>query len=116
MVKPQAIKPGYFVALCLVPRTAPRSCYIGLVMAADEYGIRINLVHWDDNLDMIVRETEDFFATWQSITSMLVCTEEEPSRRFLRDKTKVWLTAVESMSAAEKAAGIRKEQLQKVPR
>ena len=48
MAKPQAIRQGYYVAISLVPETAPSNCYIGLVQAADEFGIRINLIHWDD--------------------------------------------------------------------
>ncbi len=101
MAKPQAIRPGYYVALALVPGTAPCICYIGLVLATDEYGIRVNLVHWDDELDVIVRHTEDFFAPWISITSMLVCNEEQPTRRFIRDKAPAWLADLESMDAEE---------------
>ena len=111
MAKPQAIRPGYYVAASLEPGTAPFNCYIGLVLAADEYGVRINLAHWDDDLDVIVGHTEDFFAPWTSITSMLVCTEEQPTRRFIRDKAPVWQADVESMYSdsvgAEKATEVK---------
>ena len=59
MTKPQVIREGYYVALCLVPGTAPQNCYIGLVKATDEYGVRINQVHWDDKLDIIAVSTEN---------------------------------------------------------
>lgn len=97
MVKPQAILPGYYVAIGLEPGTAPSRCFIGLLMAADEYGVRINLVHWDDSLDMIMRDTEDLFVPWVSITSMLVCNKEEPVRRFLRDKAPAWQKKMNSL-------------------
>ena len=97
MVKPQAIKTGYYVAIGLEPGTAPNRCYIGLVLAADEYGVRINIARWDDSLDMIIRDTEDLFAPWVSITSMLVCTEEEPVRRFLKDKAPAWQSEMNAL-------------------
>ena len=97
MVKPQAIKLGYYVAIGLEPGTAPNRCYIGLVIAVDEYGVRINVTHWDDSLDMIIRDTEDLFAPWVSITSMLVCTDEEPVRRFLRDKAPAWQSEMNAL-------------------
>lgn len=97
MAKPEAIKAGYLVALGLVPGTAPRNCYIGLVKAADEYGIRINPVFWNDDLDDIRGATEDIFVPWVNINSMLVCTEEEPAKRFVRDRVKVWQAEIESM-------------------
>ncbi len=101
MTKPQVIKPGYYVAISLEPGTAPSSCYIGEVQAVDEYGIRINQVHWDDDLDVVVRHTEDFFVPWIGVTSMLVCTEEQPTRRFIRDKATAWQADIESMEAAD---------------
>ncbi len=101
MAKPQAIRPGYYVAIGLEPGTAPCNSYIGLVQAADEYGIRINLVRWDDELDVIGMQTEDFFAPWASITSMLVCTERQPTRRFVRDKAPAWQADMESTDGEE---------------
>ena len=98
MAKPKALQAGYFVALGLLPGTAPHNCYIGLVQAVDEYGIRINLADWDDELERVRTHTEDIFVTWVNITSMLVCTEEEPVRRFLRDKAPLWQSEVESMA------------------
>lgn len=44
MPKPEVLKPGYFVAVSLIPETAPECCYIGLVQALDEYGIRMTQV------------------------------------------------------------------------
>jgi len=101
MTKPEAIKVGYIVALALIPGTAPRNCYIGLVKAADEYGVRINPVFWDDDLDDIRGGTEDIFVPWVNINSMLVCTQEEPSKRFVRDKAKAWQTEIESMQTKD---------------
>ena len=43
MAKPQAIRAGYYVAISLVPGTAPCNCYIGLVQAVDEFGLRMDL-------------------------------------------------------------------------
>ena len=97
MAKSETIRTGYFVALCLIPGTAPCNCYIGLVQAVDEYGIRINLAEWDDELDGVRKYTEDFFAPWVSIASILVCTEEEPVRRFIKDKAPAWKAKVEAM-------------------
>ena len=97
MVKPQAIKTGYYVAIGLEPGTAPSRCYIGLVLAADEYGVRINIARWDESLDMTIRDTEDLFAPWVSITSMLVCNEEEPVRRFLKDKAPAWQSEMNAL-------------------
>jgi len=101
MAKVQTIRPGYFVAISLIPGTAPCNCYIGLVQAADEFGIRVNLVEWDDELDGVKKYTEDLFVPWINITSMLVCTEEEPVRRFVRDKAPTWKTQVESLATED---------------
>ena len=100
MVKPQVIRSGYYVAISLVPGAAPSNCYIGLVQSADEYGIRIDMVHWDDKVDMVGGHTEGLFVPWSSITSVLVCTEEQPTRRFIRDRAPEWQADVEAMRAA----------------
>ena len=97
MAKPEAIKAGYLVAMALIPGIAPRKCYIGLVKAADEYGMRITQTFWDNDLDDIRRSTEDIFIPWININAMLVCTEEEPAKRFIRDKANKWQIEVESM-------------------
>ena len=101
MTKPQVIREGYYVALCLAPGTAPQNCYIGLVKATDEYGVRINQVHWDDKLDVIAVSTEDLFVPWENIDSILVCTPEHPTRRFVRDRAPQWRSEIESMRKAE---------------
>jgi len=98
VAKPEAIKAGHIVAISIIPGTAPNACYIGLVRSVDEYGIRITPVKWDDDLDDVRLSTEDFFVTWVNIKSMLVCTEEEPAKRFVRDKAPQWQIEVESMS------------------
>ena len=103
MAKAQVIQPGYYVAVYLVPGVAPRVCYIGLVQAVDEHGVRINPVHWDEDLDVIAANTEDFFTSWTNVASMLVCTDKQPSRRFVRDKAPEWRAAVESMQASKTA-------------
>ncbi len=101
MAKPQALRPGFYTAITLEPGMAPADCYIGLIMAADEYGVRINLVHWDDQLDVVVRETEDLFLPWPGINSMLVCNESQPSRRFLVQRAPAWQEEVERMYGVE---------------
>ncbi|MFC1914092.1 hypothetical protein ACFLXF_02325 [Chloroflexota bacterium] len=103
MAKPQAIRPGYYAAIGLALGTAPGNCYVGLIMAADEYGVRINLVHWDDDLDMVSRETEDLFIPWSSITSMLVCNEDQPSRRFLTLRAPAWQRGMKSLKSVPRA-------------
>jgi hypothetical protein len=103
MAKPEAVKAGYYVALNLIPGAAPHNCYVGAVKAADEYGIRINLVTWDDELTTIRVHTEDFFAPWMSIASMLVCTEKEPVRHFIRDVAPRWQSEVEAMCQESEA-------------
>ncbi|MFC1968431.1 hypothetical protein ACFLVX_03475 [Chloroflexota bacterium] len=97
MARPTTIRPGYFVAVALTPRTAPRNSYVGVVGDVDEYGIRINLVHWDEELEAVVPEVEDVFAPWVSITSVLVYTSKEPSRRFVVDKAMAWQADIDSM-------------------
>ena len=97
MPKPQVIQEGYYVALSLAPETAPHSAYMGLVKVADEYGVRINQVHWDEKLDIVAASTEDLFVPWSNITSMLVCTQGQPTRRFVRDRAPQWLSEIESM-------------------
>ena len=104
MAKPQVIQAGYCVAVGLIPETAPNNCYIGVVEVADEYGIRINLVHWDDALDMIGGYTESLFIPWLNISSILVSTEKQPTRRFMTDRAPKWLAQVEAMCGNEKAA------------
>ena len=103
MAKPKVAREGFYVALCLAPGTAPDSCYIGLVKETDEYGVRINQVRWDEKLDVVAPSTEDLVVPWANIDSMLVCTEEHPTRRFIRDRAPQWRSAIESMRKAEKA-------------
>ena len=103
MAKPQTIHPGYYAAVSLLLGTAPANCYVGLIMAADEYGVRMNLVHWDDELDVVARETEDIFLPWASITSMLVCNEDQPSRRFLTHRAPAWQAGIESLKGGTKS-------------
>jgi hypothetical protein len=97
MAKSETIKPGYFVAISLIPGTAPEYCYIGLVQVLDEYGIRITQVEWDDQLDGVKQYSEDIFVPWVNVNSMLVCTQEEPTRRFVRDRAPKWKSQVEAM-------------------
>jgi hypothetical protein len=97
MAKPQTIQPGYCVAVSLVPETAPHNCYIGLVEVVDEYGIRVDLVHWDDKLDMLGGYTESLFIPWVNINSILVSTEKQPTRRFMTDRAPKWREQIESI-------------------
>jgi hypothetical protein len=101
MAKIQAIQPGYCVAVHLLPETAPENCYIGMVEVVDEYGILINLVHWDDNLDMLGGYTESLFVPWLNINSMLISTETQPTRRFMADRARKWKAQVEAMHDRE---------------
>ena len=97
MAKPTVLKPGYFVAVSLIPETAPECCYIGLVQVLDEYGVRMTQVEWDDQLDGIKQFSEDIFVPWVNINSMLVCTQQEPTRRFVRDRAPAWKAQIEAM-------------------
>ena len=97
MAKPDVLKPGYFVAVSLIPETAPEYCYIGLVQVLDEYGIRMTQVEWDDQLDGVKQFSEDIFVPWVNVNSMLVCTQEEPTRRFVKDRAPKWKAQVEAM-------------------
>jgi len=108
MAKVDTIEPGYCVAVSVVPETAPHNCYIGLVEAVDTHGIRIDLVHWDDKLDMLGGYTESLFVPWVNINSILVSTEKQPTRRFMTDKAPKWLAQVEAM--CEKAESREKKQ------
>lgn len=62
------LAPGFWVALCLHPGTAPRRSYAGKVEAIDERGVRVAL------LDLVTRAPSGthFFAPWASIASSLV--------------------------------------------
>ncbi len=104
MAKTQAIQPGYCVAVHLMPETAPENCYIGIVEVVDENGILINLVHWDDKLDMMGGYTESLFIPWQNINSMLINTERQPTRRFMADRARKWKTQIEALHAGKTAA------------
>ena len=97
MAKPTVLKPGYFVAVSLIPETAPECCYIGLVQVLDEYGVRMTQVEWDDQLDGVKQFSEDIFVPWVNVNSMLVCTQQEPTRRFVRDRAPAWKAQVEAM-------------------
>jgi hypothetical protein len=97
MAKPDVLKPGYFVAVSLIPETAPECCYIGLLQVLDEYGIRMTQVEWDDQLDGVKQFSEDIFVPWVNVNSMLVCTQEEPTRRFVKDRAPKWKAQVEAM-------------------
>jgi hypothetical protein len=101
MARIQAIQPGYCVAVHLMPDTAPENCYIGMVEIVDEYGILINLVHWDDKLDMLGGYTESLFVPWMNINAMLVSTESQPTRRFMADRARKWRAQVEAMHEKE---------------
>jgi hypothetical protein len=101
MAKIQAIQPGYCVAVHLMPETAPEDCYIGMVEVVDEYGILLNLVHWDDKLDMLGGYTESLFVPWMNINAMLVSTESQPTRRFMADKARKWKAQVEALHEKE---------------
>ena len=102
MAKEQTIQPGYCVAVNLVPDTAPECCYIGMVEVVDEWGILINLVHWDDKLDMLGGYSESIFVPWININSMLISTESQPTRRFMADRALKWKKQIESKYNKEK--------------
>jgi hypothetical protein len=101
MAKVGTIQPGYCVAVNLLPETAPEDCYIGIVEAVDEYGVLINLVHWDDKLDMVGGYTESIFTPWININSMLVSKETQPTRRFIADRALKWKSQIQAMYGKE---------------
>jgi hypothetical protein len=96
------------MAVHLMPDTAPENCYIGVVDVVDQHGILMNLIHWDDKLDMIGGYTESLFVPWGNIKSMLISTEKQPTRRFMADKALKWKEKVECMYSPEKAAAKKK--------
>ncbi len=108
MAKTEAIQPGYCIAVHLIPDTAPEKCYLGVVDIVDEHGILMNLVHWDDKLDMLGGYTESLFVPWSNINSMLISTEKQPTRRFMADRARKWKEQIESMYGKEKASPKRK--------
>jgi hypothetical protein len=97
MARIQAIQPGYCVAVHLLPESAPEDCYIGIVHAVDDFGILVNLVHWDDKLDMVGGYTESIFMPWANINAILVSTETSPSRRFIADRARKWKAEIAAM-------------------
>jgi len=104
MAKTEAIQPGYCIAVHLMPDTAPENCYIGMVDVVDEHGILMNLVHWDEKLDMLGGYSDSLFVPWSNIKSMLLSTEKQPTRRFMSDKALKWKQQVEAMYGGEKPA------------
>ncbi len=102
MAKTQAIQPGCCVAINLLPQSAPEDCYVGIVQAVDEYGVLVNLVHWDDKLDMVSGYTESIFAPWMNINAMLV--SATPSRRFIVDRARKWKDEIEKMNGKDAPA------------
>jgi hypothetical protein len=101
MAKTQAIQPGYCAAVHLMPETAPDSCYIGMVEVADDHGILLNLVHWDDKLDMVGGYTESLFIPWVNINSVLISTEKQPTRRFMADRARKFKSQIEALHNKE---------------
>ena len=101
MAKTQAIQPGYCAAIHLMPDTAPESCYIGMVEVADEHGILLNLVHWDDKLDMVGGYTESLFIPWANINSVLISTEKQPTRRFMADRARKFKNQIDALHSKE---------------
>ena len=99
MARTEAIQPGYCMAVHLIPDTAPENVYLGLVDVVDEHGILMNLVHWDDKLDMLGGYSESLFVPWGNIKSMLISTENQPTRRFMADKALKWKEQIEAMYA-----------------
>lgn len=86
------IEVGYWVALSLRPGTAPLRCYVGEVQAVDERGIRLTLLDW-----LIGKAVgNDFFAPWDSITSMLVCTPQHDLEGFVESARK-WQDNMQGM-------------------
>jgi hypothetical protein len=108
MAKTEAIQPGYCIAVHLMPDTAPENCYIGIVDVVDQHGILMNLVHWDDKLDMMGGYTESLFVPWGNIKSMLISTERQPTRRFMADKALKWKQKIDNMYANEKSPAKKK--------
>ena len=98
MPRTDTIQPGYCVAVHLLPESAPENCYVGMVEAVDDHGIMINLVHWDEKLDMLGGYTEGLFIPWNNINSILVSTERQPTRRFMTDKARKWQAQIQAMS------------------
>lgn len=108
MARTHAVQPGYCVAVHLLPETAPEYCYVGIVEAVDDYGILINLVHWDDKNDTVGGYTESLFVPWMNINAMLVSTESQPTRRFMADRARKWKTQIEAMYGKENNASKKK--------
>jgi hypothetical protein len=108
MAKTEAIQPGYCIAVHLMSETAPENCYIGIVDVVDQHGILMNLVHWDDKLDMMGGYTESLFVPWGNIKSMLISTEKQPTRRFMADRARKWKDQIDAMSGKEKPAAKKK--------
>ncbi|MFH1647962.1 MAG: hypothetical protein ABID71_09865 [Chloroflexota bacterium] len=108
MAKTQAIQPGYCVAVHLMAETAPENCYVGMVEVVDEHGIMINLVHWDDKLDMMGGYTESLFVPWININSMLISTERQPTRRFMADRARKWKTQIDFLHGKPGTAARKK--------
>lgn len=104
MPKIQAVQPGYCVAVYVMPGTAPECCYIGVVEATDDFGILINLVHWDDKIDMLGGYSESLFVPWCNINSMLISTEKQPTRRFMADRALKWKQHIEKATGQEPPA------------
>jgi hypothetical protein len=108
MAKTEAIQPGYCIAVHLMPDTAPENCYIGVVDVVDQHGILMNLVHWDDKLDMLGGYTESLFVPWENVKSMLINTEKQPTRRFMADKARKWKDQIDVMYGKEKPVAKKK--------
>ena len=101
MAKPQVIKTNSLVAVSLEAGAAPENCYIGIVEEVDELGLRINLVNWVEELDMIGGYTESLFVPWRNVTSILISAEERPTKRFMSMKAKTWKAKIESMRSTK---------------
>ncbi len=76
----RGLEVGFYAAICLRPDAAPLRCYVGLVEAVDEHGVRLTLIDW-----VLGAPTDyDLFVAWSEITAALVSTPDHDLHDFGR--------------------------------
>ncbi len=102
LAKSQVLAPGYVVALTVKDGTAKQRCYVGMVQAVDEHGIRMTLMDWFAGQF----RGWDFFAPWESVTSAMAAAKGHDTVRFLDmagDLEVWWNNLFQGREAADQA-------------
>lgn len=86
--KNKGIATGFYAVIVVKPGITPERCYIGVVQATDDKGLRLTLIDWD----VKAFESWDLYVSWENIDSAMVATPQHSAQKFLEDAMK-WVRA-----------------------